>query len=169
MGHLRRYGDIALLNLSRFYSYILPGKWMNFYWKDKKDQVSHVYTPHYNVVLTKLSQLYIRRGTVGRAVDAWTTFQMTLREPGPMPPAFDFTRFLVSSIAFMMHLSEVSVYFDDKRLVKLSKNCGVSKKVPILKKLKSMSPKGMMEVKSIKTTGEFKFCCNSGRIYLYFL
>ena len=26
---------------------------------------------------------------------------MTLREPGPMPPAFNFTRFLVSSIAFV--------------------------------------------------------------------
>jgi hypothetical protein len=162
MGHLRRYANITLLNLPRFYSYILPGKWMNFYWKDNKDQVSHVYTPHFNVVLTELSQLYIRRGTVGRAVDAWTTFQMTLREPGPMPPAFDFTRFLASSIAFMTHLSEVSVYFDDKRLVKLSKNCGVSKKVPMLKELKGMSPEGMMNVKSIKTTRELRFCFSPG-------
>ncbi|KAF8497460.1 hypothetical protein F5888DRAFT_1613660, partial [Russula emetica] len=109
-------------------------KWMNFYWKDKKDQ------------------LYVRRGNVGNGVDIWTTFQMKLREPGPMPPAFDFTRFLVSSIAFMTHLSEVSVYFDDTRLVKLSKNRGVSKEVPMLKELKGMSPEGMMNVNSIKTT-----------------
>ena len=131
---------------------------MNFYWKDKKDQVSHFYTPYLNVMLTKLSQLFVRRGTVGEAVDAWTTIQMTLREPGPMPPAFDFTRFLVSSIAFMTHLSEVRVYFDDKRLVKLSKNCGESKEVPMLKELKGMSPEGMMNVKSIETTREFNFC-----------
>ena len=131
---------------------------MNFYWKDKKDQVSHFYTPYLNVMLTKLSQLFVRRGTVGEAVDAWTTIQMTLREPGPMPPAFDFTRFLVSSIAFMTHLSEVRVYFDDKRLVKLSKNCGESKEVPMLKDLKGMSPEGMMNVKSIETTREFNFC-----------
>ncbi|KAF8497462.1 hypothetical protein F5888DRAFT_1829389 [Russula emetica] len=110
------------------------GNWMNFYWKDKKDH------------------LYVRRGTEGDAVDAWTTFQITLREPGPMPPAFDFTRFLVSSIAFMTHLSEVSVYFDDKRLVKLSKSRGVSKEVPMLKELKGTSPERMMNVKSIQTT-----------------
>jgi hypothetical protein len=168
MDHLRRYADITLLNPPRFYPYI-PGKWINFYWKDKKDQVSHFYTPYLNVMLTKLSQLYARRGAVGDAVDAWTTFQMTLREPGPMPPAFEFSRFLVSSIAFMTHLSEVSVYFDDIRLVKLSKNRGVSEEVPMLKELKGTSPEGMMNVESIDTTREFTFCCSSRRIYLYLL
>jgi len=86
-----------------------------------------------------------------------------------MPPTFDFTRFLVSSIAFMTHLSEVSVYFDDIRLVKLSKNRGVSEGVPMLKEFKRTSPKGIMNVKSIKTTREFKFCCSSERVYLCFL
>jgi hypothetical protein len=138
---------------------------MKFYWKDKKDQVNHFYTPYLNVMLTKLSQLYARRGSVGDAADGWTTFQMTLREPGPMPPAFDFTRYLVSSIAFMTHLFEVSVYFDDKRLVKLSKDCGVSKEVPVLKGLKGTSPQGMMNVKSIKTMREFRAVL--GRVYLY--
>jgi Protein of unknown function (DUF3684) len=116
-----------------------------------------------------LSQLYVRRGTASDKLDIWTTFQMELREPGPMPPAFDFTRFLVSSIAFMTHLSEVSVYFDDKRLVKLSKNRGVSTQVPMLKELKSVSPKGTMIVESIETTSEFEFCCSLGIIYLYLL
>jgi hypothetical protein len=142
---------------------------MNFYWKDKKDQVSHRCTPYLNLMLTKLSQLYARRGTVPASVDdvvdPWTTFQMTLREPGPIPPAFDFTRFLVSSITFMTHLSEVSVYFDDKRLVRLSKECGVSKEVPMLRGLKVTSPEGMMTVKSIETKREF--CCSSRRTYLY--
>ncbi|KAH9953159.1 hypothetical protein BC827DRAFT_1380025 [Russula dissimulans] len=112
------------------------GQWMNFYWKDKKDQ------------------LFARRGTVpvDKVADPWTTFQMTLREPGPIPPAFDFTRFLVSSITFMTHLSEVSVYFDDKRLVKLSKVCGIPKEVPMLKGLRATSNEGMMNVKSIQTT-----------------
>jgi hypothetical protein len=127
--------------------------------------LSAVFKRHAN----KLSQLYVRRGTGGDAVDAWTTFLMTLRDPGPMPPAFEFTRFLVSSIAFMTHLSEVSVYFDDRRLVKLSKNRGESKEVPMLKELKCMSPEEMMNVKSIETTGEFKFCCSSRGTYLYLL
>ena len=83
---------------------------------------------------------------------------MTLREPGPIPPAFDLTQFLVYSITFMTHLSEVSVYFDDKRLVRLSKNCGASKEVEMLKGLKGTSPKGMMNVKSVETMREF--CCS---------
>jgi hypothetical protein len=96
--------------------------------------------------------------SVDDVVDPWTTFQMTLREPGPIPPAFDFTRFLVSSITFMTHLSEVSVYFDDKRLVRLSKDCDTSKDVSIPKGLKSTSPEGMMSVKSIETKREY--CCS---------
>ena len=143
---------------------------MNFYWKDKKDQVSHVCTWYLNLVPTILPrmQLYVRRGTrpasVDDVVDPWTTFQMTLREPGSIPPAFDLTRFLASSITFMTHLSEVSVYFDDKRLVRLSKDCGVSKKVRMLNGLTSTSPQGMMNVKSIKTMREF---CYSLRNILY--
>jgi hypothetical protein len=136
---------------------------MNFYWKDKKDQVSHVCTRYLNLVPIFLPhlQLYVRRGTIPTSVDdgvdPWTTFQMTLREPGSIPPALDLTRFLVSSITFMTHLSEVSVYFDDKRLVKLSKDCGMSKEVPMLKGIKGTSPQGMMSVKSIESMRES--CC----------
>ena len=137
---------------------------MNFYWKDKKDQVRHVCTrvfePRANLSMILHLQLYVRRGTVPASVDdvvdPWTTFQMTLREPGFIPTALDFTRFLASSITFMTHLSEVNVYFDDKRLVKLSKDCGMSKEVPMLKGLKSTSPQGMMNVKSIETMCEFR-------------
>ncbi|KAI0060543.1 hypothetical protein BV25DRAFT_1908367 [Artomyces pyxidatus] len=114
------------------------GQWMNFYWKDKKDQ------------------LFARRGTLpttqNETPDPWTTFQMTLREPAPIPPAFDFTRFLVSSITFMAHLSEVSVYFDDKRLVRLSKDSGIPKEVPMIRGLKGTSPLGIMNVKTIQST-----------------
>ncbi|KAJ6495551.1 hypothetical protein C8R47DRAFT_1213045 [Mycena vitilis] len=78
-------------------------EWMGFYWKDNKDQ------------------LFARRGPLPptapqTSTDNWTSFEMPLRQPVPMPVAFDFTRFLASSITFMANLSEVSVYFDDKRL-----------------------------------------------------
>ena len=96
---------------------------------------------------------------------------MTLREPGPIPPAFDFTRFLVSSITFMAHLSEVSVYFDDKRLVRLSKDSGMPREVPMLKGLKSTSPDGMMTVKSVQTVRESD--CDTvsawALVYLFFV
>ena len=143
---------------------------MNFYWKDKKNQVSYVCSPRLDLVPTILPQLYARRGTiptsVDNMVDPWTAFQMTLREPCPIPPILDLTRFLVSSITFMTHLSEVSIYFDDKRLVRLSKDCGASTQVPMLNGLTGPSPEGMMNVKSIETTREL--CC-SFRKNLYVL
>lgn len=60
----------------------------------------HGYLNFVPTVLPHL-QLYVRRGTIPASVDdvvdPWTTFQMTLREPGSMPFAFDLTQFLVSS------------------------------------------------------------------------
>src|SRR5271154_2864194 len=82
----------------------------------------------------------------------WTSFEMPLREPSPIPSAFDFTRFLASSITFMAHLSEVSVYFNDKRLVKLTKTSGVSKLSSIPLGLKATSPRGIMTVTELHST-----------------
>lgn len=77
---------------------------------------------------------------------------MALREPAPLPMAFDFTRFLASSITFMRHLCEVNVYFDDKRLVKLTKTTGLPKQLSIPKGFKNRSPVGMMTISSVETT-----------------
>jgi hypothetical protein len=77
---------------------------------------------------------------------------MDLREPAPIPAAFDFTRFLVSSITFMAHLREVSVYFDDKRLAHLTKDAGDPKRLPIPQGLRPTSPMGFMNIKGLKST-----------------
>lgn len=101
-------------------------------------------------------QLFARRGTFpfvdGSSPDPWTSFQMTLREPAPMPSAFDFTRFVASSITFMTHLSQVSIYFDDKQLAKLTKASGVPRALEIPKHLKRSSTKNMMTATGIKST-----------------
>ncbi|KAF5355265.1 hypothetical protein D9758_006047 [Tetrapyrgos nigripes] len=112
------------------------GQWMGFYWKDKKDQ------------------LFARRGKLpedGPAVE-WTSFEMSLREPAPIPVPFDFARFLASSITFMAYLSEVSVYFDDKRLVKLSKDSGVPKSLGIPKGIQTSSKLNIMNVMNLRST-----------------
>ena len=83
---------------------------------------------------------------------------MSLREPAPIPPAFDFTRFLASSITFMVHLLEVSVFLDGKRLSKLTKDPGVPQSATIPKGLKVSSPQGMMHVTGIKTTRTLQSC-----------
>jgi Protein of unknown function (DUF3684) len=77
---------------------------------------------------------------------------MTLREPAPIPVAFDLTRFLASSITFMTYLSEVVVYFDDKRLVRLAKSSGIPKQIGIPTGLQNLSPLGIMIVEDIKST-----------------
>jgi hypothetical protein len=76
---------------------------------------------------------------------------MDLREPTPIPAAFDFTRFLVSSITFMAHLREVSVYFDDKRLVHLTKDAGIQQQLTIPRSLRPSSAMGFMNVKGLKS------------------
>jgi hypothetical protein len=70
-----------------------------------------------------------------------------------MPPAFDLTRFLSSSIVFMTHLSEVSVYFDNKRLTRLTKMSGAPREIGIPKGLQALSPGRLMTVKGVKLTG----------------
>ncbi|KNZ80421.1 Sacsin [Termitomyces sp. J132] len=112
-------------------------QWMGFYWKDMKDQ------------------LFARRGQLPSSDDGhspWTTFEMVLREPAPIPMAFDFTRFLASSITFMTYLSEVSFFFDDKRLTRLTKKSGISKELGLPKGLRTSTDSGIMTIKDIKCT-----------------
>ena len=78
---------------------------------------------------------------------------MALRDPSPMPSAFDLSRFLASSITFMRYLSEVSVYFDDKRLVKLNKASGLPQLISIPKGYSNRSPEKMMSVSEIESSG----------------
>ncbi|KAL4253718.1 hypothetical protein ABKN59_003690 [Abortiporus biennis] len=112
-------------------------QWMCFYWKDKKDQ------------------LFARRGLIpgeDNEIDKWTTFAMPLREPAPMPVPFDFVRFLASSITFVAHLSDVSVWFDGKQLAHIQRERGVPKPLRLKPGLKPDSSKGTMRVTSAQTT-----------------
>lgn len=83
---------------------------------------------------------------------------MALRDPAPIPTAFDLTRFLSSSITFMVHLREVSIYFDGRRLARLTKDPGSPVSVPIPRGLKTSSPFNTMHAKNISSTREQSFC-----------
>ncbi|KIJ33557.1 hypothetical protein M422DRAFT_783144 [Sphaerobolus stellatus SS14] len=114
-------------------------KWMGFYWKDKKDQ------------------LFARRGDLPESgkddhYRPWTTFEMGLREAAPMPTAFDFIRFLTSSITFMAHMEQVTVWFDGHRIAKLTKEKGVSKVIQMPAGLKKGTEGGTMTMTGVKTT-----------------
>ena len=119
-------------------------------------------TFHYPLFDGYLSQivsikLFARRGHLPDSEEdpqskTWTSFTMALREPAPIPVAFDFTRFLASSLTFMSHLCEVNVYFDDKRLVRLHKAAGIPRDLGIPKGLNNRSPSGIMTVNNIQST-----------------
>ena len=119
----------------------ITDQWMGFYWKDKKDQ------------------LFARRGQLPET-SSWTTFQMDLREPTPMPVAFDFIRFLSSSITFMVHLREVSVFLDEHKLAVLSKDPGNALKITIPRGLKTTSPSRTMIISSITSTRKLRILCH---------
>ncbi|KAG9310114.1 hypothetical protein JVU11DRAFT_9726 [Chiua virens] len=111
------------------------GHGMQFYWKDNKDQLN------------------VRRGDLPSkgTADPWTTFEMTLREAGPIPPAFDFMRFLASSITFMVHLNDVAVYFDEHCIGHIKKSPGIAKSVDFPKGLKRSSQSNVMNIKSVRS------------------
>lgn len=77
---------------------------------------------------------------------------MALREPAPIPGAFDLTRFLASSITFMRQLREITVYFDDKCLVKLIKSTGLSRDLGIPEGLNTRTPSRNMTIDNIQST-----------------
>lgn len=88
---------------------------------------------------------------------------MTLREAGPIPPAFDFMRFLASSITFMVHLIDVGVYFDEHRIGHVKKSPGVAKAVDLPKGLKRSSQLNIMNIKGVQSHREF----SPGNLYVY--
>lgn len=99
-------------------------------------------------------QLFVRRGAIppSSSQSTWTSFDMPLREHAPIPPAFDLTRFLASSITFMAYLTQVSVHFDDICLAKLSKTSGVTRPLVVPSGLSGSSPNRLMSVVGIKST-----------------
>ena len=126
---------------------------MGFYWKDGKDQVRAALSPVPGVTMVTPPKLFVRRGNLSNQTnDQWTTFEMDPREPTPIPSPFDFTRFLVSSITFMTHLREVSVYFDDKRLVHLVKDATIPEQLTIPQGLNPTSPMRFMDIKGLRST-----------------
>jgi hypothetical protein len=69
-----------------------------------------------------------------------------------MPSAFDLCRFLASSITFMVHLTRVSLYFNDKRLAVLSKSSSLPQPLTIPPSLNRTSPQRMMKVVGMQST-----------------
>ncbi|KAG8689809.1 hypothetical protein FRC09_012247, partial [Ceratobasidium sp. 395] len=114
-------------------------EWMGFYWRNGGDQ------------------LFARRGDLPADADSssseWTSFEMPLREATPLPGLpVDIARFLATSLTFMTHLRNVSMYFDGRCLARVEKEVGIPRNVSIPRGLKGTTPGGMMNATGITST-----------------
>ncbi|CAE6531048.1 unnamed protein product [Rhizoctonia solani] len=115
-------------------------EWMGFYWRNGGDQ------------------LFARRGDLpADSKNAeWTSFEMPLREPAPLPGLpVDIARFLATSLTFMTHLRSVSLFFDGRCLAKVEKEVGLPKKLVMPRGLKLTSPNGMMNATGMTSTSMY--------------
>lgn len=75
---------------------------------------------------------------------------MPLREPAACPTPFDFVRFITSSITFVAHLSDVSVWFDGHRLARITRERGAPNALGLRSGLKVDSSRGLMRVAGVE-------------------
>lgn len=93
---------------------------------------------------------------------------MNLREEGTIPPIHDLAKFLASSITFMTSLAEVSLYLDDKRLIRLTKVASggpIAESIP--RGMKTASISGIMTVKGVQRTRMSLFPCVCHQILIH--
>ncbi|KAI6008466.1 hypothetical protein EDC04DRAFT_3146424 [Pisolithus marmoratus] len=98
------------------------------------------------------NQLYYRFSGLPQTTtkDLWTTFKMPLREDAPMPPVSEFMQFLSSSITFMVHLKDVTVFFDNHPVGQINKSVGQTKAIRIPTELERSSSQKIMFVESVQ-------------------
>ncbi|KAG5518644.1 hypothetical protein PMAC_002613 [Pneumocystis sp. 'macacae'] len=95
----------------------------------------------------KKDQLYVKQAVVD--VASVTTFLFQLREPMEIPRMADLCRFLTTSFAFTRNLMKIELFFDDYRLLSLSKSKECSFPVSIPKELVLVSPQKIMRIESV--------------------
>jgi hypothetical protein len=114
----------------------------------------------------KGDQLVARKGQLEdshnpfKHLSPWSTFDMPLRDPSPIPKTFDFTQFLCSSLTFMKCLQTVEVWFDGHRLAQVSKSSGVPRKCTLPPGLRTKTSNGLMDVTEIESTSKLPLFCH---------
>ncbi|KIY74271.1 hypothetical protein CYLTODRAFT_416120 [Cylindrobasidium torrendii FP15055 ss-10] len=114
-------------------------QWMGFYFKDNNDQ------------------LFARRGALPESEGQWTSVDLKLKDVNYSRDALrghglhDLARFLSSSITFMRTMSQVSVFVDGRRLIRIQKaSPEPPMKVTIPKHITRTTPQGVMTIKSVE-------------------
>ncbi|KAF8558574.1 hypothetical protein OG21DRAFT_1075395 [Imleria badia] len=88
--------------------------------------------------------------------DLWTSVELELQDPEPLPGFADLTRFLVSSVAFLMNVHTISIYLDGNRqpLLHIQKEiiCKEPIPIPIPQHLMPTTASETLTVESIQRT-----------------
>lgn len=96
-------------------------------------------------------QLVTRKGT-NPSPSSWTTFVMDVRSPSPIPPPFEFSRFLATSLAFTTQIKVLSLYFDNHLLCKLEKKLAPPQTLTPPSNLSALAPMQMMKIVAVDQT-----------------
>ncbi|MBW0477365.1 hypothetical protein O181_017080, partial [Austropuccinia psidii MF-1] len=96
-------------------------------------------------------QLVTRRG-INPTPSEWTTFVMDVRSASPIPPPFEFSRFLATSLAFTTQIRSISMFFDDHLMCKLEKKLAPPLTLSTVSNLVLTAPMNMMKIQSIEQT-----------------
>ncbi|OAV92499.1 hypothetical protein PTTG_01164 [Puccinia triticina 1-1 BBBD Race 1] len=96
-------------------------------------------------------QLVTRRG-INPSPSEWTSFIMDVRSPSPMPPPFEFSRFLATSLAFTTQIRSVSLYFDDHLMCKLNKKLAPPQILSTPSNITLSTSSSMMKIQSVEQT-----------------
>ena len=85
--------------------------------------------------------------------DSWTSVELELRVPEPLPVLADLTRFLVSSVAFLTNIDSISIYLDGQEFLHIQKQSFKSPvDIPIPPHL--TTPSQTLTVECIQRTGK---------------
>ncbi|CAG8704043.1 22552_t:CDS:2, partial [Rhizophagus irregularis] len=105
------------------------GQGMAFYWRGK--------------------QIFTKQGPIDDGDDkGWTTFLMDTREPLVIPNIEELSKFLVNSLGFTDNLKEISMYIDNKLVIKLSKKMQDPESIDITSRFNTFSSKNMFNLTS---------------------
>ncbi|CAG8705877.1 9435_t:CDS:2, partial [Ambispora leptoticha] len=94
-------------------------------------------------------QLFAKRGPTDQVDQTWTTFLMDAREPAELPNPDQFGRFIATSLGFTGNLREVTVYYDDHRIVHLTKKMTDPRAMNIISGIGTYSPKHLFQLTSV--------------------
>ncbi|KAG8927834.1 hypothetical protein FRC02_007727 [Tulasnella sp. 418] len=118
-------------------------QWMGFYWKD-----------------SQLPKLVARVGEIPSSMEneiapsgsPWSIFDIFLREEAPFSGNYlEFTRFLATSLTFVQHIVQVSVFIDDHQVAHIQKEMDQPKQMTVPPYFNRTTPLGMMDLKGVHT------------------